>query len=108
MTVRWIPVDPESLPGPGTSAAVDLEGRTVLLHRVEGRLYATGSVCPHQGRGLAGGRLEGARFTCPWHAWVFDVTTGASPYTPRAAIPCLPVREEGATLAVGFPEPPTS
>ena len=48
------------------------------------------------------GMIEGCGIVCPWHAWVFDVTTGQSPVNPRAKIPCYPVKVEGSDLFVGI------
>ena len=101
MTDRWLRVAAAGEVAPGTFIPVDVEGRPGLLHNVDGRFYCTGSICPHQGRSLATGTLEGTRITCPWHAWVFDVTTGESPYTLRSAIGCLPVRVEDGGVFVG-------
>lgn len=100
MERRWVPVPTEALPAPGTFTPLRLEGRDVLVHNLGGVYHVTGAVCPHQGRSLATGRLEGVEFTCPWHAWVFDVTNGCSPYTPRAKIPCHAVKLEAGVLWV--------
>lgn len=102
MPDRWIPVAAADAVAPGGFIPIDVEGRPGLLYNIEGRYYCTGSVCPHQGRSLATGTLEGTRLTCPWHAWVFDVTTGESPYTLRQAIGCLPVKVEGGEIFVGL------
>ena len=101
MPERWVKVADASQVAPGSFIPVDVEGRTALLYNIDGRFYCTGSTCPHQGQSLATGTLEGTRLTCPWHAWVFDVTDGCSPYTLRAAIPCLTVKVEGGEIFVG-------
>ena len=102
MADRWVRVADAGQLAPGQFIPVDVEGRAGLLYNIEGRFYCTGSVCPHQGQSLATGTLEGTTITCPWHAWVFDVTTGESPYTLRAAIGCLPVKVEGGQVLVGL------
>ena len=102
MPDRWIRVAAPDAVAPGRFIAVEVDGRTALLHNVGGRYSCTGSVCPHQGRSLVTGTLEGPLLTCPWHAWVFDVTTGCSPWTLRAALPCLPVKVEADGIYVGL------
>lgn len=102
MADRWVKVADAGTLAPGQFVPVDVEGRPGLLFNIEGRFYVTGGICPHQGRPLAGGTLEGTTLTCPWHAWVFDVTTGESPYTLRAAIGCLPVKVEEGQVFVGL------
>jgi nitrite reductase (NADH) small subunit len=104
MSERWVRAAAHGDVERGKSLAVTVEGWELALHSVEGRLYCTTNVCPHQGRPLAGGVLEGTRLTCPWHAWIFDVTTGEAPFNPFARIPCLPVKVEGDDILVGFPE----
>ena len=56
------------------------EGRTVLLAKVDGRIYAMNDTCTHRGAPLHMGELgtEESPFllTCPWHAAHFDVRTG--------------------------------
>lgn len=48
----------------------------VLIARVGGDVFAIEDACPHSGRSLCGGALDGAIVTCPGHAWQVDVTTG--------------------------------
>jgi nitrite reductase (NADH) small subunit len=68
--------------------------RNVLLCRTgDGRYFAVGNSCPHQGASLCGGTLDGTAIAsgvgryeygldgevvrCPWHGWEFDVKSGA-------------------------------
>jgi nitrite reductase/ring-hydroxylating ferredoxin subunit len=85
---------------PGTSIKVEAAGKELALFNVEGKLYCTSNICPHQGAPLAEGMLEGNNIVCPWHAWVFDVTTGQSPVNPRAKVPCVQVKVEGEDVLV--------
>jgi nitrite reductase/ring-hydroxylating ferredoxin subunit len=48
----------------------------VLVTRVGGCLYAIEDACPHSGRSLSEGRLEGHVVTCAGHGWEIDVRTG--------------------------------
>ncbi|CAJ0844637.1 17117_t:CDS:10 [Entrophospora sp. SA101] len=49
----------------------------VLLSRINGQIYATGTKCTHYGAPLRTGVLASdGRLTCPWHAACFNVTTG--------------------------------
>ena len=41
--------------------------------------------------------LEGRVVSCPWHAWRWDVSTGANVNNPAVKVACFPVSvEEGA------------
>ncbi len=48
----------------------------VLVTRVDGQLHAIEDACPHSGRSLCEGRLEGHVVTCAGHGWQIDVRTG--------------------------------
>ncbi|MFZ0220435.1 MAG: Rieske 2Fe-2S domain-containing protein [Candidatus Nitrosopolaris sp.] len=43
---------------------------------VEGKYYAIGNVCTHQGGPLADGTLEGYEVECHLHGAKFDIRTG--------------------------------
>jgi 3-phenylpropionate/trans-cinnamate dioxygenase ferredoxin subunit len=58
------------------SKAVDAFGRSVLLCRTQGNIYAVANECSHQGRPLAGGRVQGTFIFCPTHGARYCLLTG--------------------------------
>ena len=86
--------------GPGEGRVVDVEGRSVAFFNVDGRYYAIDNTCPHRGGPLGEGDLDGAVVACPWHAWRWDVTTGANVNNPAVTLSCYPVTEEGGGIFV--------
>ena len=56
--------------------AVKVAGENICLINVEGKYYAIGNVCTHEGGPLAEGTLEGYEVECPWHGSKFDIRTG--------------------------------
>jgi choline monooxygenase len=63
-----------ALPGPGSFWTVDLCGTPVLLTRdADGVVHAMANVCRHRGVRVVDGAGEARRFTCPFHAWVYDL-----------------------------------
>jgi nitrite reductase/ring-hydroxylating ferredoxin subunit len=63
-----------ALPRSGSFRAVDLCGTPVLLTRdAEGKVRALANVCRHRGVRVVDGAGEARRFTCPFHAWVYDL-----------------------------------
>jgi len=58
-------------------------GKEILVVNYEGKYYAIGRVCTHQGGDLAKGKLEGKIVTCPRHGSKFDVTTGKNVAGPK-------------------------
>ena len=55
---------------------VQIDGQDICIANVDGKYYAIGNVCTHEGGPLADGRLEGYEVECPWHQSKFDVRTG--------------------------------
>jgi nitrite reductase (NADH) small subunit len=98
--VTWVKVAAADALPPGLTLRVQAGGRDLALHNVDGTVYCTSNTCPHQGRPIDGGTLEGPHLVCPWHAWVFDVKTGLSPFNPYARIPCFPVKVEAGAIFV--------
>lgn len=75
MAQRHVVAQLAELPN-GTGRAFTVAGRQVALFNVDGRIYAIGDACPHDGGPLSEGPLEGATVVCPWHGAEFDVTCG--------------------------------
>ena len=61
---------------PSHMKEVQLDGENICLANVEGKYYAIGNVCTHEGGPLADGTLEDYEVECPWHNSKFDVRTG--------------------------------
>lgn len=62
-----------ALPRPGTFVTVDLCGTPLLLTRDGGgRVRSMVNACRHRGVRVVDGSGEARRFTCPFHAWVYD------------------------------------
>jgi 3-phenylpropionate/trans-cinnamate dioxygenase ferredoxin subunit len=87
-TQRRVVCKEEELP-PGARRAVDVDGRSICVMNVRGRLYAVRNICPHQGASLCRGTigstmlpskpleyvvgLEDLVLRCPWHGWEFRI-----------------------------------
>ncbi len=89
---------------PDQGLVVEARGRQLALFRVAGRYYAIDNTCPHRGGPLGEGDLEGAVVVCPWHAWRWDVTTGANVNNPAVNVACFPVTVEGDEVFVDLGE----
>jgi len=84
---------------PGGRLIVEVAGRSIGLFNVNGEYLAVRNRCPHQGGPLCEGVQIGALHSagpgeydydrpneiirCPWHAWEFDLRTGASWFDPE-------------------------
>ncbi len=63
-----------ALPEPGTYRTVDLCGTPVLVTRNnDGQVRAMLNACRHRGVRVVDGAGEAVRFTCPFHAWTYNL-----------------------------------
>jgi nitrite reductase/ring-hydroxylating ferredoxin subunit len=87
----------------GEGRVVEAEGKTLALFNVGGALYALDNDCAHRGGPLGEGDLDGTVVVCPWHAWRWDVKTGANVNNPAVKIPCFPVSVDDGRVFVELP-----
>ena len=89
--------------GPRGRKLVRHKGKQVLVIAEQGRLFAIGNRCPHEGYPLSEGTIgPGCVLTCNWHNWKFDLATG------DALVGRDPVRPyRHATLEPPESHPPT-
>lgn len=60
----------------GKAHAVEVDGREIVLCRVDGEVCALSGICTHEDRPLSGGEVEDGVLTCPWHGARFDIRSG--------------------------------
>lgn len=76
---------------PGSIMTVDTpDGEELAIYNVNGELYATENLCPHQAAPLSEGFLCDHVIECGLHGWQFDVRSGR----------CLTLEERIATFPV--------
>jgi len=81
--------------------AVEVDGENICIVNIEGKYFAIGSVCTHEGGPLADGTLEGYEVECPWHGSKFDVRTGEVTNPPAdTPEPVYEVKVEGNNILV--------
>ena len=89
---------------PGSGLLVEMKERDIALFYLDGIVYATSDLCPHQGASLSSGTLKGEKIICPWHQWCFNVKDGSSPLNPRLKIKTYEVKQEGDQVFVMVPD----
>jgi nitrite reductase/ring-hydroxylating ferredoxin subunit len=87
----------------GEGCVVEAEGKTLALFNVDGAFYALENACAHRGGPLGEGDLDGTVVVCPWHAWRWDVKTGANVNNPAVKMPCFPVSVDEGRVFVELP-----
>ena len=77
-------------------------GRSLLLTRHEGKLYAFAGRCPHAGAKFDADSLHRWKLTCPDHDFCFDIRSGRIlwPADEMVRLRCYEVREERGQLFV--------
>jgi nitrite reductase/ring-hydroxylating ferredoxin subunit/uncharacterized membrane protein len=80
-----------------------LEG-SVLVLRVDGRITAVASTCPHRGAPLEEGKVEDGTIVCPWHGSCFHLADGALLRGPSTVpLPAYETRVVDGTVEVRVP-----
>jgi nitrite reductase/ring-hydroxylating ferredoxin subunit len=88
---------------PGEGRVAEVGGQTLAVFNVDGQFYAIANACLHRGGPLGEGELEGPVVTCPWHAWRWDVTSGANVNNPAIKVACFPVSVDNGQIFVELP-----
>ena len=104
---EFVPVLPVAeLPQEGFKAA-EVNGRSLLIGRLQGQLFAWIDRCPHAGAPLRIGKRTGTELKCAWHGWVFDLLSGQSiPDGTEFHLTKIPVKIEGDSVYVEPPPAP--
>ncbi len=92
---------------PGALRRVQVGDVPVVLVNFGSHVYALADTCLHRGAPLSQGRLCGGGLVCPWHAWVYDLATGAV-RVPRGvgrSLTRYSVWVAGDLIAIGPPVP---
>ena len=86
---------------PSHMKEVQLDGENICLVNVEGKYYAIGNICTHEGGPLADGTLEDYVVECPWHNSKFDVRTGEVKESPATEPePTYQVKVDGNDILI--------
>ena len=87
-------------------AAVEAEGRRIMLYRHRGRLYAIDNICSHAGGLLSLGPVADLTVTCPLHGSRFALATGCVSRGPASQPqPVLPTRIRDGWIEVRGSQP---
>jgi nitrite reductase/ring-hydroxylating ferredoxin subunit len=88
------------LPPAGQVREFVSDGHTLCVANVDGEICVLDGVCPHEGGPLGEGDIEGGRVVCPWHAFAFDVHTGAAQDDPDLKAKVFEAKVENGELRV--------
>ena len=87
----------EAHAGAGTYAICNIgRGGHADVHALDG-------ICPHAGGPLGQGALHGTTLVCPWHAWEYDVRSGANEMDDSVRLTKVPVKIQGDDILIDIP-----
>ncbi len=80
--------------------AMKLEGRSLLLSRVNDRVVCFQNACSHLGVPVDAGEVEEGVLTCPYHHFRYDLATGECLTSPQTPLFSYPVEIRGGQVYV--------
>lgn len=86
------------IPKAGMVKEFMIDGRALCVANVDGAVCVLDGTCPHEGGPLGEGSIEGGKLVCPWHAYAFDVKTGATDEDPDVNAEVLEAKVENGEL----------
>lgn len=110
-------IAPEAEFDDGSRVIREIDGLEIAVFKIDGEYYALANYCVHQAGPLCQGELMGRvtmgeevwewkydteeRYVlCPWHGWVFDVTTGVNVDADQYAVPTYSVEVDDGMVYV--------
>jgi len=90
------------LPPVGEAREFELNGKTICIANTGDAFAALDNVCLHRGGPLGQGMVDGNKIICPWHGWMFDVTTGACTHDTNARVRVYAMKVEGDDVLVAL------
>jgi nitrite reductase/ring-hydroxylating ferredoxin subunit len=104
---------------------VEIDGTEVGVFRLRGAFTAYLNICPHQGGPVCQGKIiakvdediapdgrsrglvfakDRTNIICPWHAYEFDIATGAHAGNAKVRLKAVPVKVEAGDVILTLPE----
>jgi nitrite reductase (NADH) small subunit len=77
-----------------------LDGKSVVVFKIDGKLVATQGLCPHLGGPICDADVQGDTLSCAWHGYNFSLRTGACEDDPDLNLERYEVRVEGDEILV--------
>ncbi|WP_175731898.1 Rieske (2Fe-2S) protein [Burkholderia ambifaria] len=102
---RRIPIAPVDELRPGQRKLVFVDGASIVVFNVDGKVFAVDNSCPHNGASLAGGQLEGLVLRCPAHGMRFDLREGLESKASGLCPKKFPVQEQDGQFVMLVGEP---
>jgi nitrite reductase (NADH) small subunit len=86
------------IPLQGARLVKTTRGCIAVFRTADDQVFALDDRCPHKGGPLSEGIVHGTSVTCPLHAWVFDMNSGAALGADVGAVRTYAIRVEGGRV----------
>jgi nitrite reductase (NADH) small subunit len=86
------------IPRQGARLVKTPAGCIAVFRTADDQVFALEDRCPHKGGPLSEGIVHGTSVTCPLHAWVFDLNSGAAQGADEGAVRTYRVRLEAGRV----------
>jgi 3-phenylpropionate/trans-cinnamate dioxygenase ferredoxin component len=100
LMAEFVTICPLAELGNGECKTVQVNGNSIAIYNVDGKVFATDNTCLHRGGGLGEGFLNGEVVSCPWHMWEWNVRTGENLEDPSLKLRTYPVRVDGDAIKI--------
>jgi 3-phenylpropionate/trans-cinnamate dioxygenase ferredoxin subunit len=103
--VEYIEITPADQVPEGERIFIEVEGKSIVIFNLAGKLFAIGDVCSHDNGPVGDGEIEETEIICPRHGARFDIRTGRATSLPAVKdIPSYPVRVAEGMIEIGLPK----
>ena len=85
--------------GQGRTVAISKDA--VAVFHLEKGFFAIDDACTHEDAPLGEGVVKNGKVLCPYHDWVFDITTGACETEPDRPVGCFATKVHDGFVWVG-------
>lgn len=102
--MTWHSTIPSDAVDDDAAVGLTIDGRAIMVTRIDGVVHAATDVCPHAGASLSGGVVRDGCVTCPAHLWRFDLTNGHKQGDARVSIVVYPAREIEGLIEIDLPD----
>jgi nitrite reductase (NADH) small subunit len=76
--------------------------QTLCVARLNGAILALDNECPHHGGPLGEGVVEEGKVVCPWHAYAFDLHSGACDHVAQLRARVYEITIQGNDVLVAL------
>ncbi|MGD0879702.1 MAG: non-heme iron oxygenase ferredoxin subunit [Anaerolineales bacterium] len=103
--VEFLEIAPAGELPEGERMFIEVEGRSIVVINLAGKLHAIGDICSHDNGPVGDGEIEEHEIICPRHGARFDIRSGKVTSLPAVLdIPSYPVRVVGGMIEIGLPK----